>query len=308
MLLIIGPRQAYVACESFRSPSKPPPVNSRKIIIRNAILLSGVMIMGTTKWASDIIIVQLPGEPRTSEELHTVAEVAVNKQCYDVIIDLSKVNIIKCVTLCGFMRLRKILTDQGQRLVFCNASPLTQGTFVLYGFDQIFKLADTAELTLKPSQEPAKGGTLLLATGSKRDSFQRRNYSRFDIAKSMDVDVMIWHQQQRDQEAQIPPESYWVGKLVDVSVNGANIAIKSEQLPTFRKNEFVEVKFASMFDDDTLIFDARIRSVMPTADGNDISVGMEFAGLETNPQGMESLQKICNTVANYFEAKEVVNA
>jgi hypothetical protein len=53
-----------------------------------------------------------------------------------------------------------------------------------------------------------------------------------------------------------------------------------------------------------LVFDAQIKEIQPTADGKNICLGLQFIGLEANPEGRQALQKLYNPEGTYYEAKK----
>jgi len=98
--------------------------------------------MGIQDWSEDVILVDLPQEPEMGEELKTVTEMVRNRGNCDVVIDFSSVDIVTSSSLSKLLKLRKLLTDCGHQLVFCNVAAATKGIFTITGLDGIFEFAE----------------------------------------------------------------------------------------------------------------------------------------------------------------------
>jgi anti-anti-sigma factor len=98
--------------------------------------------MGITDWSEDIILIDLPQEPQTADELRAVTEIVCDRGDCDVVIDFSSVDIVTSSSLSALLKLRKMLTDCGHRLIFCNVAAATRGVFAVTGLDVIFEFAD----------------------------------------------------------------------------------------------------------------------------------------------------------------------
>lgn len=108
--------------------------------------------MGIQDWSEDVILVDLPGEPEMGDELKTATEMVCDRGDCDVVIDFSSVDIVTSSSLSKLLRLRKLLTDCGHRLVFCNVAGATRGIFTVTGLDGIFELADDKFIALASLQ------------------------------------------------------------------------------------------------------------------------------------------------------------
>jgi anti-anti-sigma factor len=108
--------------------------------------------MGIQNWSEDIILVDLPAEPQTGDELKTLTEIVRDRGDCDVVVDFSGVDIVTSSTLSKFLKLRKLLTDCGHRLVFCNVAIATKGIFTVTGIDEIFDFVDDKFVALASLQ------------------------------------------------------------------------------------------------------------------------------------------------------------
>jgi hypothetical protein len=53
-----------------------------------------------------------------------------------------------------------------------------------------------------------------------------------------------------------------------------------------------------------LMFNARVRNILPTADGKSICIGLQMVGLEASPEGRLILQRLCNIVDRYYQMNQ----
>ena len=108
--------------------------------------------MGIQNWSEDIVLVDLPQEPHIGDELKTVTGILRDRGNCDVVIDFSNVDIVTSSSLSKLLKLRKLSTDCGHRLVFCNVAPATKGIFTVTGLDGVFELVDDKFVALASLQ------------------------------------------------------------------------------------------------------------------------------------------------------------
>jgi hypothetical protein len=176
------------------------------------------------------------------------------------------------------------------------------GISLKYGHGKF--IFETTVLALEPSPEQTSGGTVVLRVPERIEIVQRRNYFRVDVPQSLKVNVLLWHRSSADTEQQVPPEHYWQGKLTDISAGGAQIVVDTAQNPDFKKGQFVGLRFTPMPYEMPLMFDAQIRNLLPTADDKSICLGLQIVGLEASPEGRQTLQRLCNTVEQYYQINQ----
>ena len=100
-------------------------------------------------WPEDIILVNLPGEPQMTNELIAVMEKVRKRGDCDVVIDFSSVDIITSSSLSKLLKLRKILSDNDHKLVFCSVAMATKRIFLVTGLEKISKFADDKFMALE---------------------------------------------------------------------------------------------------------------------------------------------------------------
>ena len=112
--------------------------------------------MGFQNWSDDIILVDLPREPRMRSELKTLVEIVRDRGDCDVVVDFSSVDIMTSTSISGLLRLRKLLADCGHRLIFCAVPPATRGVFTVVGLDEVFEFADDKYASLATLQSTSE--------------------------------------------------------------------------------------------------------------------------------------------------------
>jgi len=104
--------------------------------------------MGIQNWSENIVLVDLPAEPEIADELKAVLDIVRDRGDCDVVIDFSGVDILTSSSLSALLKLRKLLSDCGRRLVFCNVAAATKNIFVTTGIDEIFEFVGDKFLAL----------------------------------------------------------------------------------------------------------------------------------------------------------------
>ncbi|MBN1795083.1 MAG: STAS domain-containing protein [Sedimentisphaerales bacterium] len=110
-------------------------------INRNSILNERLK-MGIQNWSDNIILVDLTQEPDMGDELKSVTQTVRDRGDCDVVINFSDVDIVTSSSLSKLLKLRKLLTDCGHRLVFCNLAPATRGIFYVTGLQDVFEFVE----------------------------------------------------------------------------------------------------------------------------------------------------------------------
>jgi len=108
--------------------------------------------MGIQDWSEDVVLVDLPREPNMGDELKTVTELVRDRGNCEVVLDFSDVDIVTSSSLSKLLKLRKLLTDCGHRLIFCNVAAATKGIFTVTGLDGVFEIADDKFVALASLQ------------------------------------------------------------------------------------------------------------------------------------------------------------
>jgi anti-anti-sigma regulatory factor len=256
-------------------------------------------------WSDNILITKLPAEPQTSDELNSItAKLALDRPTSDLIVDLGAVDKPSYQTLCRLTQLCSLLSDRECCCMLYNLSAATRRTFHLYGFDRIFHTADVSEIVLTPLDEQAGSGTLEICSSNNIKPLERRKYFRLKIPWWLQMNVLLWHGGCSDEYHKLLSGHFWHGRLVDISKGGIQVAIEAEEETMLDKDRMMGMEFRPNPAEPLLAFDARIKEIQPTADGKNICLGLQFIGLEANPEGRQALQKLYNPEGKYYEAKK----
>ena len=196
------------------------------------------------------------------------------------------------------------------------------GISLKYGYGKF--IFDTSVMALKPSLGSAGGGTIVLAVPDRIEVVERRSYFRVNVPRTLKVNVMLWHrrgshsagdckmenchaagsQNSGFEDRRVVPTDYWEGRLVDISAGGAQIAVDTVKGSELKKRQFIGLRFTPMPYEKPLMLSAQIRSVLPTADGKSICLGLQIVGLEASPEGRGVLQRLCSVVERYYQINQ----
>jgi hypothetical protein len=162
-----------------------------------------------------------------------------------------------------------------------------------------------------------RSGQIVLSVPDRIEIVQRRSYFRVDVPKALKVNVLLWHRglnripesavwdrDKKRDNSEKETQDYYKAKLMDISAGGAQIVIDASQKPDFRKSQFIGLTFTPRPYERPLILDAQIRNILPTADGNNICLGLQIVGLEASPEGRQILQRLCDIVEHYYQINQ----
>jgi len=120
--------------------------------------------MGIRNLSENIILVDLPSDrTERADELKNLNEIVSDKCQCDVIIDLSKVEIINSWNISNLLILRDIMEQAGRKLILCSISTVTKCIFAVAGLSEVFVFVENRSAALD-----ALSRTDLTATTSPR--------------------------------------------------------------------------------------------------------------------------------------------
>jgi hypothetical protein len=173
---------------------------------------------------------------------------------------------------------------------------------------------DTSVAALEPSPDPEAGGRIVLVMPDRIGVVQRRSYFRVNVPDSLKVSVVIWHRTSQRRFKKEMTQTYFEGRLMDISAGGAQIDMPlngptGEGMATmteseFRKGQFIGVRFTPMPYETPLMFTAQIRNVLPTADRENVCLGLQIVGLEASDEGREVLARLAAVVDRYYQMNQ----
>jgi hypothetical protein len=172
---------------------------------------------------------------------------------------------------------------------------------------------DTVVVGFEPSADPNSGGTIVLTAPERIGVVQRRSYFRVNVPESLKVNAVIWHRSGSRQMNE-PMHNYYEGRLMDISAGGAQLIVpakngKMESTPgsgvfDFHQGQFVGVRFTPLPFETPLVFNAQIRSILPTADHTALCLGLQIVGLEASEEGRHILARIAGVVERYYDINQ----
>ena len=98
--------------------------------------------MAIQNLSEDVLLVSLPEQPQTGDDLGTISEMLSDKVDHDVVIDFLRVQMLTSESICGLMILDRLLSGNGRRLVLCRVSPEIEGIFSRTGLETVFEFAE----------------------------------------------------------------------------------------------------------------------------------------------------------------------
>jgi hypothetical protein len=172
---------------------------------------------------------------------------------------------------------------------------------------------DTSVVGLEPSTNPQAGGTIVLAVPGRVGVVQRRSYFRVNVPESLKVKVVIWHRLSSRKPGEAP-HSYCEGRLVDISAGGAQVIIPLKPGPNgqppkeddfeFHRGQFVGTRFTPMPYEMPIMFSAQVRNILPTADRQNLCLGLQIVGLEASDEGRQTLAQLASIVDKYYQLNQ----
>ncbi|UCC97202.1 MAG: hypothetical protein JSW66_15310 [Phycisphaerales bacterium] len=115
--------------------------------------------MGIANLSDEIILVDLPSEGSARADELKKANDIIGKNCTcDVVVDLSKVEIIHSWNISNLLILRSLLQDAGRQLILCSVTTVTRCIFTVAGLSEVFVFADDRSAALemiRSSKSPA---------------------------------------------------------------------------------------------------------------------------------------------------------
>ena len=182
------------------------------------------------------------------------------------------------------------------------------GVSFKYGYGRSYDkfIFNSAVLGFKHWTREDKDEKLLLAVPEQIEVIQRRSFYRVNVPSNTLVAVEFWDRSGRysDGRNSVTVHQFWHGRLLDISVGGIQVAVNAIEKPNFWQGQSLGLKFTPSEHETPLMFNARLKSLVDTADGKSICLGLETVGLEASPEGRMIIQRICNVMDNYSQANE----
>jgi anti-anti-sigma factor len=107
--------------------------------------------MPIEKWSDQVTVVHLADDPQFTDDLESL-EHRLSQGKSDVVLDFAAVHFINSSNLARLLKLRKKMTSDGTKLVFCNVTTQVWGAFLVTGLDKVFEFSDNVPTALATIQ------------------------------------------------------------------------------------------------------------------------------------------------------------
>jgi anti-anti-sigma regulatory factor len=98
--------------------------------------------MTTQNLSEHVLLITVPAEPQSSNDLDIVAKSTHPGSDHDVIVDFSLVEVLPSSMICNLIVLERVLSAAGHQLVLCSVSPEVKAIFRRVGLHNLFRFAE----------------------------------------------------------------------------------------------------------------------------------------------------------------------
>lgn len=174
-----------------------------------------------------------------------------------------------------------------------------------FGFGQEYDrfVFDAAVIGFKSSSDLNNKEVIILSLPQQIERVQKRSYIRADVPKSLEICLQMWNQKLNTTN-NCELKTALMGRLVDISAGGMQVVIDFAENADFKPGQSLRLRFSPLPNEASIMFNARIKNISPTADGHNLCLGLEMVGLEASPEGRLILQRLCNVVEQYQQMNQ----
>ena len=94
------------------------------------------------RWSQDVILVDLPEELRTHDELQAVIAMLRGGGDCGVVVDFSRVQAVGGAWLARLRKIQRLVNERGHRLTLCSVAPAIRSVFTIAHLDDLFEFAE----------------------------------------------------------------------------------------------------------------------------------------------------------------------
>lgn len=246
-------------------------------------------------WSQQIIIVSVPPEPQAGRQIAVMTSLIAEKSREDMILDLSRADTLRHSTLRGLMQMQRVLKRNGRKLALCNVSPAVFSTISSCNLHKTLCIADASAVVLSPPMTAGGEGLLILASSSGYRARERRKCVRIHIADSLRIDVRI-----STEATGTCTEDSLPAILVDISENGAQVAVESEDFRPLKTGSTVNLELADSCLAENPTLKARISEILPAADCSGVCLGLQFEP-DAGPALNRAIRQLCDCQVRYYQ-------
>jgi hypothetical protein len=128
---------------------------------------------------------------------------------------------------------------------------------------------------------------------------ERRLFHRQLLPENLCVKVLFWHRGYLDDCLNEPVENYWQGRLLNLSAGGARFEIEIKHKIHFRIGQVLGIQFTPMSYQKPIFVESYVKYTEIQTDTRYFRIGAEFLGLESSPEGRQTLNRILEAVSQY---------
>jgi hypothetical protein len=126
------------------------------------------------------------------------------------------------------------------------------------------------------------------------ESTDRRKHKRLSVFSFMHATATLSDSASTGQKGRGEHGQYWTGLLEDVSYDGAQIILPKGCERDLKERQNIAVRIKTTFIEDVKIdVTAQVKYIIPAKTHNGMQVGVEFTGLDENPQSQDAILRIC---------------
>ncbi|MDD5458405.1 MAG: PilZ domain-containing protein [Phycisphaerae bacterium] len=175
------------------------------------------------------------------------------------------------------------------------------GFSIKYGYGKV--IFESMVIGFAQLQNSDCGGRIVLSVPSRIELVERRSYFRVQVPRMLNVKTCLWHRR-KNIDGRFEPDKYWEGQLVDISAGGAQLVVEAGHEDSFKAGQFIGMRFVPLPYEKPLAFNAQIRNILPTADGQCLCLGLQIVGLEATEEGRDMLSRLCGVVEMYHKINQ----
>ncbi|MBC8481377.1 MAG: STAS domain-containing protein [Planctomycetes bacterium] len=104
--------------------------------------------MSIQRWSENIVVVDLSKEPQTAEDIQDVIDLFKGNADFDVVMDFEDIDIITSSSISALLKLNKLLSDSGRKLILSSMSKATKNILNVIGVEELFEFINEKFMAL----------------------------------------------------------------------------------------------------------------------------------------------------------------
>lgn len=104
--------------------------------------------MSIQRWSENIVVVDLSKEPQTAEDIQDVIDLFKGNADFDVVMDFKDIDIITSSSISALLKLNKLLSDSGRKLILSSMSKATKNILNVIGVEELFEFINEKFMAL----------------------------------------------------------------------------------------------------------------------------------------------------------------